>query len=183
MGTARTTRSIRASKSEQTSRLPVPARMTRRILLALAVLAALASPVGAQVTATLPVTCSGSTCIQAQPVVNPDGSLIAATVGTVRGTLTDGSRLAEPPRPQNRLFPSQLGQSFFTRAKPTFERTVSEESRPIRTGRFKPTQRVHAFEYKETVNLGVAVGEIFGHLAGHVGYSGSFVQYESSNRY
>lgn len=61
--------------------------------LALLALAMLASPAAAQITATLPVTCttSGSNCVSAIPVVNPDGTNIgggggSATRSTAAGT-------------------------------------------------------------------------------------------------
>lgn len=51
-------------------------------------LALVASPVAAQVTATLPVTCnaSGTVCTPATPVTNPDGTNIGAGGGTPTGS-------------------------------------------------------------------------------------------------
>lgn len=71
----------------------------RKILIALAALAGFAwTPVSAQVSANLPVTCSPTTadqCVRATPVVNPDGTNIGGGGGsgptTVVGNTASGT--------------------------------------------------------------------------------------------
>lgn len=90
----------------------------KRFSLILLLSCMLAAPAAAQVTATLPVTCNaaGTICVQAQPVSNPDGSLIggggAAVAPVTRAAVTDGSGTVTTGGTSQQVFAANTTRSY-----------------------------------------------------------------------